>query len=106
MKDRQLRWADFDGMLQNMAGAIVETAAHFGLEHGSQQIEDVVNGPLLSRYSKATEYAYSPSIRGELLLATRRHHRADIDSAIALLHRGADKAPLLGRALERAGVES
>ncbi len=100
MGDRQLQWADFDAMLRDMAGALSGVADFFGFSAGD--VAAIVAGPLMRRYSKALEYEYSPDFRRELIAEATRHHAADIADALAMLRAGAEKSPLLARALARA----
>ena len=56
----------------------------------------------MRRYSKALEYDYSAGLRRELIAEATAAPR-EIDDALAMLGRAAEKSPLLARALERAG---
>jgi len=98
--DRRLLWADFDAMLADMTSALAKVADHFGLAAG--EVETVVAGPLMQRYSKALEHAYSPALRRDLIAEASGHFAADIADALAMLRAGAEKSPLLARALARA----
>ena len=60
----------------------------------------------MRRYSKATEYEYSPQLRRELLGDAKEQHRADIESALAMLDAASETAPMLRKALNRAQAES
>ena len=71
-----------------------------------ERLAEIANGPLTRRYSKATEYEYSPELRRELLAEAEQQHRADIESALAMLDAAAETAPLLRKALDRAQAES
>jgi hypothetical protein len=59
----------------------------------------------MARYSKAPEYEYSASLRGELIAEATADNRADIDGALAMLAGAAEKSLILARALERAGED-
>ena len=102
MPNRRLLWVDFDRMLADMAAGLAEAAGFFGFAMEPQQATALATGPLMGRYSKALEYDYSADLRRELLDEADRRHRADIDSALAMLQRAAETSPLLARALERA----
>ena len=71
-----------------------------------EQLSEIANGPLLRLYSKATEHEYSPQLRRNLLAEAYARHRADIESALAMVERAAETAPLLRKALDRAEAES
>ena len=64
-------------------------------------MQEIVRGPLMSRYSKAVEYEYSPSLRRELIGEAAEHFEGDISGALAMLRSAAEKSPLLARALRR-----
>ena len=101
MPGRQVQWADFDRMLEDMPNELLRIAQFFGFDARADRIHSIATGPLTRRYSKALEYEYSPMLRGELIAEAQGEHRADIDSALATLGRAAEKSPLLARALER-----
>ena len=100
MADRQVEWTDFDAMLDDMPGQLERAATAFGFEtHG---LAAIATGPLMSRYSKATEYEYTPALRRDLIADACAANRADIDRAIAMLQSAAETSPLLKSALRRA----
>lgn len=100
MADRQIAWADFDSMLEDMPGELGGVAKAFGFAtHG---LEAIATGTLMGRYSKATEYEYTPSLRRDLIADACSANRADIDRAIAMLQSAAETSPLLASALRRA----
>ena len=105
MSTDQLMWADFDGMLADMGGALARITAHFAIKAGRDAIDAIVAGPLMRRYSKAQEYDYSPALRAQLLAEAGRSHRAEIDAALASLGAAAAQFPLAARALQRAEGE-
>ena len=64
--------------------------------------KSATTGPLTRRYSNAAEHEYSPELRGTLLAEAEERHRSEIDSALAMLAKAAETAPLLRKALDRA----
>ena len=102
MPGRTIAWADFDAMLADMPNELSRAAQIFEFAAPADRIHAIATGPLMRRYSKALEYEYSPSLRRELIAEAEATHRADIDSALAMLNDAAEKSPLLARALERA----
>jgi hypothetical protein len=102
MPDRMIAWVDFDGMLGDMTNELGRIAQFFGFPVPSDRLHAIATGPLTRRYSKATEYEYSPSLRHELIAEAAAANRADIDSALAMLQSAAENSPLLARALARA----
>lgn len=105
MVDRRIYWADFDRMLEDMGNWVERCAAEFDFAASRGRINEIVAGPLMSRYSKALEYDYSPSLRAELLADATSRHGPDITAAVAALTSAANSAPLLARALDRAEQE-
>ena len=103
MPDRRIAWADFDRMLADMPTELARAASFFGFSVKETELRAIADGPLMARYSKALEFEYSPSLRGELIAEADAFHQRDIDGALAMLDRAAEKSALLARALERAG---
>lgn len=101
MSEHHVAWADFDEMLEDINSALARVADSFGFKAGPQQIEAIARGPLMARYSKALEYDYSPDLRRELIAEAIAEHGREIDSALAMLARAAEKSPLLARGLAR-----
>jgi len=101
MADRKIAWADFDLMLEDMSNELGRVVQFFGFAAPAERIHAIATGPLMHRYSKATEYEYSPALRRDLIAQAEGTHRAEIDGALALLNRAAEKSPLLARALSR-----
>lgn len=101
MTDRALRWVDFDLMLGNMPIALEKLTRFFAYDSDVGTIDAIAAGPLMRRYSKAPEFAYSPALRHELMEQAGQDNRAAIEAAIDMLHKAAGQAPLLARALTR-----
>jgi hypothetical protein len=101
MPDRQIAWADFDRMLADMPAELARAAAFFGFSADDAGLRAIAEGPLMARYSKAPEYEYSPALRSELIAEVFATQGREIDGALALLARAAEKSPLLARALAR-----
>ena len=99
-------WADFDRVLCDLDGFLRKLTGFFAFPATAERLAEIANGPLTRRYSKATEYEYSPELRRELLAEAERNHRTDIESALAMLDAAAETAPLLRKALDRAQAES
>ena len=99
-------WSDFDQCLDDLEASLGRMAGFLRLSSTPQQLRDISNGPLTRRYSKALQYDYSPDLRRQLLTEAAEKHRADIESALAMLDAAAETAPLLRKALDRAQAES
>jgi hypothetical protein len=105
MPDRHIDWGNFDRMLGDLPGELARLASFFGFAADEANLRQIAESPLASRYSKAPEYDYSASLRGDLIAEANAAHRRDIDGALAMLDRAAEKSPLLARALGRAGED-
>ena len=103
MDGRQIRWVDFDVMLQDVQAELMASAESLGFAANPHQLAAIANGPLMTRYSKALEHGYSPALRHQLMEDAISRHRREIDDALAMLERTAEKSPLLARALARSG---
>ena len=105
MPDRRIGWIDFDRMLDDLTSALSTAAELIGIAANPDQLARIAAGPLVSRYSKALEYEYSPKLRRDLIEQATREHRADIKDALAMLNEAAEKSRLLARAVERSGED-
>ena len=101
----QLMWADFDALLLDTGGALTRIVAHFGVAATPAEVDAIISGPLMRRYSKALEFDYSPALRADLLAEAGRTHCADVDAALGALGSLAADVPLVARALARAAGE-
>jgi hypothetical protein len=106
MHDRDIFWGDFDAMLGDMAQSITGIADRLGIAHDCLEIEGIVRGPLMQRYSKALEYDYSPQLRRALIDQTERDQGREIEAGLAMLRAAAERSPLLARALARVEASS
>jgi len=102
MADRAIEWADFDWMLGRMQPELERIADFFDFATEAGQLEAIARGPLMSRYSKALEYEYSAGLRRDLIEDALAANKRQVDGALAMLRSGAEKSPLLARALARA----
>lgn len=100
MVDREILWMNFDQMLVEMESALTDVASFFAFD--SRRAGEIATGPLMSRYSKALEYEYGANLRRELIAEAGERFAGGIERALAMLTSGAEKSPLLGRALARA----
>ena len=97
---RQILWINFDQMLVEMDSELTNVANFFGFD--SRHAAEIAGGPLIGRYSKALDYEYGPNLRRELIAEAAERFSSDIERALAMLKSGAEKSPLLARALDRA----
>jgi len=102
MPDRHIAWADFDRMLDDMLSELGQVARFFGFDADDARIAAIAAGPLMGRYSKGLEYEYSTGLRRELIAETSAVAGRQIEDALAMLARAAEKSTLLERAMSRA----
>lgn len=101
MASPNILWANFDAMLADMPGELDRLARSFQFD--TKGLAAIAAGPLMGRYSKATEYEYTPALRRDLIAEACAANRADIDRAIAMLQSAAQTSPMLDHALRRTG---
>lgn len=75
---------DFDAMLEDVVATVARVLAHFGI---AAPAAGKTYGEILSRYSKAPEHAYSPSLRREMLAQARGDFGPEIRDALAWLEK-------------------
>ncbi|HET8613470.1 MAG TPA: hypothetical protein VFL92_11955 [Sphingomonas sp.] len=93
---------DFDLFLDSPAETLLLIAGHFGLALDEAQARALVASPIMQRYSKAPEHAYSPDLRRRLLDQAQAEHGTAITRGLAGLEAAAKEHPAIGRALDRA----
>ena len=106
MADRQVHWLDFDQMLDAVEPELSRAAAFFGFDASAERLAEIARGPLMTRYSKALEYDYTPALRRDLIADADGRYRAEIEAALAMVKQAAQESPLLARALQRAHPEA
>jgi hypothetical protein len=80
---------DFDQFLSTVADSMARILGHFELTDDARYLSEVGRSPVLTRYSKAPEHAYTPNIRAEVLRDSRRHNSEEIRKGMAWLERQA-----------------
>jgi hypothetical protein len=76
---------DFDDFLDAPAEVLSRIASHFDLSATSEQISTAINGPVMSRYSKAPEHGYSTNVRDQLVAKSSVQHERAIRDALGWL---------------------
>ena len=97
-----VRWLDFDTFLADPLGHFRAVAAHFGHAADEATARAIAEGPLMGRYSKALDYAYSPALRREILAEARHRHGAAIRDGLNWLAGLAGRYPAVAAAIRRA----
>ncbi|HUH95605.1 MAG TPA: hypothetical protein VL742_21000 [Casimicrobiaceae bacterium] len=94
---------DFDQFLADVEPGIGRILEHFGLPHGAALLSNLGRSPVLTRYSKAPEYAYTPALRAEVLRESRRINGEEIRRGMRWLERQARADARVSRLLNEGG---
>ncbi|MDO9490077.1 MAG: hypothetical protein Q7J32_17010 [Sphingomonadaceae bacterium] len=97
----RLTWIDFEALLADPAAGLATAFAATGFEVGAGEIETIATGPLLTRYSKGPEHAYTPELRGQVLDRAREEHAAEIARGMAWLEAAGRDHPVIAAVLAR-----
>jgi hypothetical protein len=87
------RMLDFDRFLAAPETELQAAFRHFGCDVDEQAVTTAIRSPLMERYAKAPEHAYSPALRVQLLDEARDLHRDEIAKGLAWLEALAQRAP-------------
>ncbi len=74
LPDGAALWLDFDAFLAAPARALARVAAHLRLPLAPGAADRLAADPLMGRYSKAPEHAYSPDLRRRLQAQAGQEH--------------------------------
>jgi hypothetical protein len=102
LPDDATMWVEFDHFLSAPAATLVQIAGFFGQGLTTTEADRLVEGPLMTRYSKAPEYTYGPDLRRQLLAQARQEHSAALADALAWLDTAGVAVPKIGRSLHLA----
>jgi hypothetical protein len=81
----QVLWLDFERFLGAPVQGLQQVFQALGAPQPAAQVEALVAGPLMRRYSKAPEHAYDAQLRQELLRAADLEHVSEIRRGLAWL---------------------
>jgi len=84
---------DFDQFLSGVGENMGRILRHFGMPENARYLSEVGRSPVLSRYSKAPEHAYTPNVRAEVLRDSRQDNRDEIRKGLDWLERHARSDP-------------
>jgi hypothetical protein len=80
---------DFDAFLANVTESMRSILEHLRLPADSRYLSQVGRSEVLTRYSKAPEYTYTPDVRAGVLRDSRRDNREEIRKGMAWLEQRA-----------------
>ena len=78
---------DFDRFLEQPVEELSAVGAHLGLSIDPARCRAAVDGPTLTRYSKAPEHAYGPGLRSDIIADSRAGNGGEIAAGMAFLER-------------------
>ena len=76
--DSRIAWVDFDAFLSAPAPGLTTMLRALGANPSQDEVERLVSGPVMRRYSKAPEHAYDAALRRMVLESADREHAAEI----------------------------
>lgn len=76
---------DFDAFLAAPRETMGAICSHFRLDAPADYLDGVGRSPVLTRYSKAPEHAYSPELRAQILAESRRRNASEIRRGLAFI---------------------
>jgi len=100
--DAAIVWMDFDDFLREPASQLQVAADHFGQKLSSDHAQSLISGPIMSSYSKAPEFDYSPSLREQLLAEAAQIHADDIKQTLLWVDQLARRFPIIAAAIATA----
>ncbi len=103
--DADISWMDFDDFLREPAEKLDAAARHFGCDLSADRCQSLISSPIMTRYSKAPEYDYSPSLREELLAEASQIHADDIRQTLLWVDQLAARFPKVAAAMATAGTK-
>jgi hypothetical protein len=93
-------WMDFDHFLARPASSLEEIFRTLGATATASEIEALLSGPLMRKYSKAPEYAYDAELRRKVLAAADRQFGTEIRRGMEWLHSVAARHGLAATVLQ------
>ena len=85
---------DFDRFLENPHEQLARAFRHFDCDASDAKIAELLAGPLMQRYSKAPEHAYSAALRREHLDEARKANSSEIAKGLAWLEAASKELPI------------
>jgi hypothetical protein len=101
--DRVL-WLDFDRFLADPSSQLARCLDHLGIATSREQIDAIVTGPDMRRYSKAQEHDYDAKLRGKILAQARADQGSEIKHGLDWLDKIAATSPAVAAAIQISGT--
>ena len=97
---------DFDGFLDDPGSNLAAVFRHFDLDATPGDVQAILDGPDMRRYSKAPEHAYDANVRRAVLNEARATHGAEIARGLAWLEKAAAEFVPVGDAVAFAAASA
>ena len=97
--DSRIAWVDFDAFLSAPVPGFTALLRALGATPSEDEVERLVSGPIMRRYSKAPEHAYDTALRRTVLASADREHAAEIRCGMQWLASLAGLHPLVDAVL-------
>jgi hypothetical protein len=101
----QVLWVEFDAFLSKPVAGLDDILRALGAVPEARELESLVTGPLMRRYSKAPEHAYDAALRRAVLQSAELEHTAEIRRGMQWLEQRAAGHALAQRAFEMSAAE-
>ncbi len=95
-------WVNFDTFLRQPARGLQAIFQALGADSTVGDLEALVTGPIMHRYSKAPQYAYDSNLRRELLQQAELNNPAEIKRGMQWLNLVARRYPQAQAVIESA----
>ena len=100
----RLEWLDFDRLLDDPVVTLTRAFDHLAIYASPAEIDDLLGGGIMRRYSKGPEHSYSAELRLQIMAQAQREHGAQVHAGMAWLEKMAvSHGPVL-QALMRAAT--
>lgn len=93
---------DFDRFLEHPRDLLSGILRHLGINSWAEEVNAILAGPDMRRYSKAPEHDYDAALRLAVLTEARAAQGMEIRKGLAWLERAARDFPVIARAVELA----
>lgn len=93
-------WLDFDRFLADPREGLRWCFGHLRVEVGERDLDSILAGPDMHRYSKAPEHAYDPALRESVLKQAHATAGEEISRGLAWLDAAAAEFPAIRASLE------
>ncbi len=100
--EAHIAWMDFDAFLKRPVEQLQAAARHFEQELSAESARALISSPIMTRYSKAPEHDYSPSLREQLLAEAAQIHADDIRQTLLWVDQLAQRFPEVAAARAQA----